>query len=302
MTSNPTTSEPKRTWGRQTVPGEIARSWLLVSATRTDLFATARNSRADQVVLDIEDGVDPSHKETARTDVVEWLNTEDGTGWVRINDRGSDFWGDDVDQLKGAPGLRGVMLAKTESAADVTETFDRLGGKTPVLALVESALGIEESVSIARARGAFRLAFGSGDYRRDTGTSAEDIAMAYPRSRLVVASRVGKLPGPIDGPTVSSSHPILREQSAVAVTLGLTGKLCLDIEQLPVINEAISPTQSDVTWARDFLDDFEARGRVIRDGSDLPRLGRAEKIDKLARAFNVQPLPSPQEQQPGIGY
>lgn len=302
MTSNPTTSEPKRTWGRQTVPGEIARSWLLVSATRTDLFPVARNSRADQIVLDIEDGVDPSNKKTARTDVVEWLHTDDGTGWVRINDHGSDFWGDDVDELKGAPGLRGVMLAKTESAADVTETFDRLGGKTPVLALVESALGIEESVSIARARGAFRLAFGSGDYRRDTGTSAEDIAMAYPRSRLVIASRVGKLPGPIDGPTVSSSHPILREQSAVAVTLGLTGKLCLDIEQLPVINEAISPTQSDVTWARDFLDDFEARGRVIRDGSDLPRLGRAEKIDKLARAFGVQPLPSPQGPQPGVGY
>ncbi|MFB2586169.1 HpcH/HpaI aldolase/citrate lyase family protein [Herbiconiux liukaitaii] len=302
MTSNPTNSEPKRTWGRQTVPPEIARSWLLVSATRTDLFPVARNSRADQVVLDIEDGVDPSNKEAARTDVVEWLNTEDGTGWVRINDHGSDFWGDDVDQLKDAPGLRGVMLAKTESAADVTETFDRLGGRTPVLALVESALGIEESVSIARARGAFRLAFGSGDYRRDTGTSAEDIAMAYPRSRLVIASRVGNLPGPIDGPTVSSSHPVLREQSAVAVTLGLTGKLCLDIEQLPVINEAISPTQSDVTWARDFLDDFEARGRVIRDGSDLPRLGRAEKIDKLARAFGVQPLPSPGGPQPGVGY
>jgi citrate lyase subunit beta/citryl-CoA lyase len=158
-----------------------------------------------------------------------------------------------------------------------------------VLALIESALGIEEAVSIARARGTFRLAFGSGDYRRDTGTSADNLAMAYPRSRLVVASRIGDLPGPIDGPTVGSSHPILREQSQMTVALGLTGKLCLDPEQTPVINEVISPTQSDVSWARDFLDDFEARGRVIRDGSDLPRLGRAQKIDKLARAFGVMP-------------
>jgi citrate lyase subunit beta/citryl-CoA lyase len=38
------------------------------------------------------------------------------------------------------------------------------------------------------------------------------------------------------------------------------------------------------------LADFEARGRVIRDGSDLPRLGRAQKIDKLAKAFGIQPL------------
>jgi citrate lyase subunit beta/citryl-CoA lyase len=272
-----------------TVPGEIARSWLLVSGRRTELFDSAAQSRADQIVLDIEDAVDPKHKPAARDDVANWL-TQGGSGWVRINDRASDFWSDDVDQLRGLPGLCGVMLAKTESAAHVTETFDRFGGNTPVLVLVESALGIEEVVSIARARGAFRLAFGSGDYRRDTGTSAEDIAMAYPRSRLVVASRVGNLPGPIDGPTVSSSHPMLREQSAVAVALGLTGKLCLDVEQLPVINEVISPTQSDVTWARDFINEFEARNRVIRDGSDLPRLGRAEKINKLARAFGVQPL------------
>jgi len=286
MTTTP--SAPESTTRRDHIPAEIARSWLLVSATRTDQFEVAQRSRADQIVLDIEDAVDPKLKPGARGDVVDWLGNG-GSGWVRINDRTTDFWSDDVDALSGVPGLRGVMLAKTESPADVTETFDRLGGHTPVLALIESALGIEEAVSIARARGTFRLAFGSGDYRRDTGTSADNLAMAYPRSRLVVASRIGNLPGPIDGPTVGSSHPILREQSQMTVALGLTGKLCLDPEQTPIINEVISPTQSDVAWARDFLDDFEARGRVIRDGSDLPRLGRAQKIDKLAQAFGVLP-------------
>ncbi|MGX5682429.1 HpcH/HpaI aldolase/citrate lyase family protein [Schumannella luteola] len=270
------------------VSAEIARSWLLVAATRPEDFDAAEASRADQIILDVEDAVDPRRKDSARGDIVDWLSSG-GSGWVRINDRTSDFWSDDVDALAGLPGLRGVMLAKTEAGAHVTETFDRLRGTTPVIALVESALGIEEAAAIARARGAYRLAFGSGDYRRDTGTSADDLAMAYPRSRLVVASRVGKLPGPIDGPTVGTSHPVLREQSSVAVALGMTGKLCLDLEQLPIINEVISPTRSDVAWAREFLADFEARGRVIRDGSDLPRLGRAEKIDRLARAFGVEP-------------
>ena len=271
---------------RPIIPAEIARSWLLVPGTRPDAFDTASTSHADQIVLDIEDAVDPKLKPAARNDVVEWLSGA-GTGWVRINDHSTDFWSDDVDALAGIPGVVGVMLAKTESPADVTETFDRLGGSVPVLALIESALGIEEATSIAKARGTFRLAFGSGDYRRDTGTSADNLAMAYPRSRLVVASRIGNLPGPIDGPTVGTSHPMLREQSAMAVALGLTGKLCLDLEQLPVINEVISPTQSDVSWAQDFLEDFEARGCVIRDGSDLPRLGRAQKIEKLARAFGI---------------
>jgi citrate lyase subunit beta/citryl-CoA lyase len=268
---------------------EDARSWLLVNGARTELFDTAHGSRADQVVLDIEDAVDAAHKAEARAGVVEWLSSGDKKAWVRINDRSTPYWSDDVAELAGVPGLLGVMLAKAEAGAHVTETFDRLGGSTPVLALVESALGIEEAVHIARARGAFRLAFGSGDYRRDTGTSADDLAMAYPRSRLVLASRIGNLPGPIDGPTVSSSHPVLREQSAVTVSLGLTGKLCLDPEQAPVINEVISPTPSDVAWARDFLADFEARGRVIRDGSDRPRLGRAQKIERLAAAFGVEP-------------
>jgi citrate lyase subunit beta/citryl-CoA lyase len=269
-------------------PADISRSWLLVAATRSDEFDPAAASKADQIILDIEDAVDPKRKDAARADVVSWLR-DGGSAWVRINDRSTDFWSDDVDALVGLPNLVGVMLAKTESPAHVTETFDRLGGSTPVLALIESAVGIEDATAIARARGTFRLAFGSGDYRRDTGTSADNLAMAYPRSRLVVASRIGGLPGPIDGPTVGSSHPVLREQSAMSVALGLTGKLCLELDQIPVINEAISPTKSDVAWAHDFLTDFEARGRVIRDGSDLPRLGRAEKIARLARAFGVDP-------------
>jgi citrate lyase subunit beta/citryl-CoA lyase len=273
----------------EAVSADIARSWLLVSGTQAHTFDEASASRADQIILDIEDAVDPSLKASARDGVVDWLRGG-GEAWVRINDRASQFWADDVDALVGLPGLRGVMLAKTEAAEHVSETFDRLHGVLPVIALVESAIGIEDAATIARARGAFRLAFGSGDYRRDTGTSADDLAMAYPRSRLVVASRVGNLPGPIDGPTVASSHPVLREQGGMAVALGMTGKLCLDREQLPIINEVISPTRSDVAWARDFLAEFEGRNRVIRDGSDLPRLGRAQKIDKLARAFGVEPV------------
>lgn len=270
------------------IPAEIARSWLLVPATRPEIFDESAASRADAVVLDIEDAVDPKKKDDARNDVIDWLRNG-GKAWVRINDVHSKFWADDVANLRNVPGLLGVMLAKTENAEQVKETFHRLDGKTRVLALVESALGIEEANNIARAEGTFRLAFGSGDFRRDTGMSADREAMAYPRAKLVVASRVGNLPGPIDGPTVGTSHPILREQSAITVSMGMTGKLCLAIDQTTIINEVISPTPTDVAWATDFMNDFNARGGVIRDGSDLPRLGRAEKIMKLAVAYGVQP-------------
>jgi citrate lyase subunit beta / citryl-CoA lyase len=273
------------------VPAELARSWLLVPATHADQFDGAEASAADAVVLDIEDAVDPSRKPQARADVVAWLEAG-GHAWVRVNDAASQFWSDDLEALAGCPGLLGVMLAKTEGPQQVSDTYERLAGRKPVVALIESALGIEEATAIARATGAFRLAFGSGDFRRDTGMSADKEAMAYPRARLVVASRAGKLPGPIDGPTVGGNHPILREQSAVTVLMGMTGKICLSAAQTPIVNEVISPTPTDVAWAQKFLADFEAGGCVIRDGSDRPRLGRAQKIIELATAFQVPPSPA----------
>ncbi|MEE2814080.1 MAG: aldolase/citrate lyase family protein [Actinomycetota bacterium] len=274
---------------RREIAPELARSWLLVAATRPETFDDAAASHADAVVLDIEDAVDASRKESARVDVVRWLS-EGGRAWVRINDAGSDYWADDIEELRRAHGLQGVMLAKTELGGQAMDTFNRLGARVPIVALVESAVGIENASEIARAKGVFRLAFGSGDFRRDTGMSADREAMAYPRARLVISSRVGGLPGPIDGPTVGSSHPILREQSATTVAMGMTGKLCLQAEQTPVVNEVISPTRTDVEWASEFLADFDARGRIVRDGSDLPRLGRARKIMHLAEAFDVLPV------------
>jgi citrate lyase subunit beta/citryl-CoA lyase len=274
---------------KMNITAEISRSWLLFAATKPESFDKALASGTDQLVLDVEDAVDPKAKPQALVDVIAWLEAGN-KAWVRINDYTTPFWAADVAALKGVKNLQGVMLAKVEDASQVEATFDALGGVTPVIALVESALGIEEARNIACARGTFRLAFGSGDYRRDTGTAADDMAMLYPRSRLVTASRIGKLPGPIDGPTITTSYSQLRVASEHTVVLGLTGKLCVDPGQIPVINETICPTQADVTWARDFLADFEARGRVIRDGSDMPRLGRAEKIDKLAKAYGIEPI------------
>lgn len=262
-----------------------ARSWQLINALLVEAFDAAQLGRADQVILDLEDAVDPANKAKAREGVIAWLKSG-GAGWVRINDRTSDFWRDDVTMLAGLPGLKGVMLAKVEGAVQVTDTAQALGA-TPVVALVESALGIEEAVAIARAEGVFRLAFGSGDYRRDTGAENTPLAMAYPRSRLVNASRIGGLPGPIDGPTVGGTHALLREQAADAVSLGMTGKLCLDLEQPAVINEAMSPSPADLVWANSFMAEFNEAGGVIRDGSDKPRLARAQTIQRRAVVFGI---------------
>ena len=52
----------------------LARSWLLVNGAHADRFEAAERSRADIVVLDIEDAVAPKDKAAARDNVVRWLS------------------------------------------------------------------------------------------------------------------------------------------------------------------------------------------------------------------------------------
>ena len=153
---------PYRNQRAAALPARLSRSWLLTSAADVSRFPAALASEADSVVFDIEDAVPAEHKSAARDAVVNALS-EGMTGWVRVNDINTDFWGDDLDALHGVPGLRGVMLAKAEKPEHVTLTAMRVGASVPVLALVESALGIENATSIASAPGTFRLAFGVGD-------------------------------------------------------------------------------------------------------------------------------------------
>ena len=44
---------------------EISRSWLLVNAMHEEQFDVAAKSRADEIILDVEDAVDPKNKAEA---------------------------------------------------------------------------------------------------------------------------------------------------------------------------------------------------------------------------------------------
>ncbi len=91
----------------------------------------------------------------------------------------------------------------------------------------------------------------------------------------MVASRLAQLPGPIDGPSLSDDPVVVHESAALSASLGLTGKLCLKPAQADPVNAALSPSADELAWASGVIADFAARGGVLRDGSDLPRLARA---------------------------
>jgi citrate lyase subunit beta/citryl-CoA lyase len=263
----------------------LARSWLLVNGAQYDKFAAAANSKADIVVLDIEDAVAPPGKADARDNVKRWLDA-DHHDWVRVNGFGTQFWADDLAMLRSTS-VGGVMLAMVESVDHVTETARLLPG-VPIVALVETARGLERITEIAATKGTFRLAFGIGDFRRDTGFGENPMTLAYARSRFTIAAKAAHLPGAIDGPTVGSSALKLSEATAVSAEFGMTGKICLTPDQCGTVNEGLSPSQEEISWALEFLAEFERDGGVIRNGSDLPRKARAEKILSLARAYGIE--------------
>lgn len=263
----------------------LARSWLLVNGSQGDKFAAAVKSRADIVVFDIEDAVAPKDKAAARDNVVRWLGAGN-TDWVRINGFGTPWWADDIQALSKSR-LGGVMLAMVESVDHVTETAKRLPD-VPIVALVETARGLERITEIAAAKGTFRLAFGIGDFRRDTGFGENPATLAYARSRFTIAAKAGHLPGPIDGPTVGHSALKLSEATAVSAEFGMTGKICLTPDQCPTVNEGLSPSQEEISWAQEFFAEYERDGGEIRNGSDLPRIARANKILDLARAYGIE--------------
>lgn len=263
----------------------LARSWLLVNGAQYERFAAAARSRADIVVLDIEDAVAPKDKVAARDNVTRWL-AEGNSDWVRINGFGTPWWADDLDTLAGTS-LGGVMLAMVESVDHVTETAKRLPG-VPIVALVETARGLERITEIASAKGTFRLAFGIGDFRRDTGFGDNPATLAYARSRFTIAAKAAHLPSAIDGPTIGSGALKLIEATAVSTEFGMTGKICLTPDQCGTVNEGLSPSKDEISWAKEFFVEFERDGGEIRNGSDLPRIARANKILDLARAYGIE--------------
>lgn len=263
----------------------LARSWLLVNGAQYERFAPAAKSRADIVVLDIEDAVAPKNKAAARENVLRWL-AEGNSDWVRVNGFGTQWWADDLDALSGTS-IGGVMLAMVESVDHVTETANRLRG-VPIVALVETARGLERITEIAATKGTFRLAFGIGDFRRDTGFGDNPTTLAYARSRFTIAAKAAHLPSAIDGPTVGSSALVLSEATAVSAEFGMTGKICLTPDQCPTVNEGLSPSPDEIAWAKEFFAEFERDGGEIRNGSDLPRIARANKILDLARSYGLE--------------
>lgn len=263
-----------------------ARSFLFVPGDRPERFDKAATSGTDVVIIDLEDAVAPEAKATAREAAAAWL-AAGGRACVRVNAADSPEHDQDLTALAGVPsatgeqgeGLLAVVLPKADDAAVATAASERVGA--PVVALIESALGMVKAHEIASAPGVSRLAFGHLDYAVDLGSDSGREAMLLARSTLVLASRAAGLPGPIDGVTTALDDPaVLTEDAAYARDLGLTGKLLIHPKQVEPTHAAHRPTEEEIAWAERVIEAAAAGGAVRVDGDmvDAPVVARAEGI------------------------
>lgn len=84
------------------------------------------------------------------------------------------------------------------------------------------------------------------------------MVLAYPRSRLVIASRAAALPAPIDGPTLRDQVRHLTRDTEVAEAAGMSGRLCLDAGHAETINALLSPSTPEIDEARRTLARLDA--------------------------------------------
>ena len=264
---------------------QTARSFLFAPGNDEHKLRKALSSGADAVIADLEDAVTPAEKRAARAIAVGVLAEADGGALrlVRVNAAGSEWIDDDVEAV-GSVGLDGVVLPKATAAA--VGALQGLG--LPVVAIVETPAGVRGAFELAATAAVDALVLGAVDLGLALGLEprGDGLELLFARSSLVVDSAAAGLRGPIDRVwTTLSDDAGLERDCELARSLGFRGKACIHPEQVPVVNDAFSPSSEELAHARDVVRAFDdaaanGRGAVAFDGEmiDLPVVERARQL------------------------
>ena len=289
----------------------MRRSLLFIPGNRPNMIQNAEVLPADVLIFDLEDSVVPKEKDAARDLVARALLSLDfgpRECMVRVNDLKTREARADLDAMVAA-GAGSIMLPKVMGAETVVEAASLLSlaetrhgrqeGSTALVALLETARGIEQAPEIALASPRVTgLALGGEDLSVDLGCprTREGWEIFYSRSRLVLAARAAGIDA-LDTPFTHVDDLEGCERDArFARSLGFTGKLCISPFHLKAIHQAFTPGQEEVSQAAEVVRAMKeaektGKGAVSLRGKmiDLPILRQAERILALAKAAGLEP-------------
>lgn len=251
---------------------------LFCPADRPDRYLKAA-AVADVVVLDLEDGVAGWDKAAARRALQQVVCDPHATV-VRVNAVGTDDYAADVDALAGTP-YDTVMLAKTESADDVAAVTGR-----QVVALIETPRGVLAAGQIAGRAAAVMwgaedlIGALGGTSSRHAGGRFRDV-VTHARSAVLLAAAAQGIAA-VDTVFVDIDDPDgLRSQAEDAAGSGFAALACIHPSQVPVVQAAYRPSESEMAVALRVLKAAEtAAGVFALDGRmiDEPLLRQARRV------------------------
>jgi len=289
------------------------RTALFVPGTRLDRVGKALATKADAVIIDLEDAVPLASKASARDAVAGFLGElAPRKIIVRVNGADTAYFQDDIRRVVGA-GLAAVIVPKVESADDVSlinaallqaeEAQGLESGRLPMIALIETARAVDNISQIARAQTQparlYTFALGAADYTLDLGIEITKGGneLHYVRSRLPIACRAAGLEPPLDTPFMIDLKdiPALEADAMRAKQLGFQGKLCIHPNQIDVVNRVFSPQPEEIQMALKVIQAFEAaeaggQAAIQVDGKfvDYAVVVRARRILQIASSLEKE--------------
>ena len=260
----------------------------------------------DCICMDMEDGVAMSRKTEARAVVAAAMKDLDfgkSERCIRINAVGSGLESYDlVAALATYPDT--IVVPKIESAGQVRWVCDHIEsyeissnreiGSVRLLVGVETAKGILNLRKIAEAdRRLEAVIFGAEDYAASIGArrTKEGIEVLYARQAVVTACAANDLQA-LDMVFIDfRDQEGLRAEAEQGAGWGFSGKQVIHPNQVPVVQEAFTPSGDEISYAKRIVETFEAsqregRGVYALDGKmiDMPLIKNARKVLDRARA------------------
>ncbi len=257
----------------------------------------------DSICMDMEDGTAVNKKAEARATIAKALQELDfgaSEKLARINSVGSGWEKDDIEAvLPYHPD--GIVIPKVESfehvewASKIIEAAELKYGwpinSVRILIGVETAKGILNLKEIAAHPRLDAIIFGGEDFAASIGAvrTKDAVELLYARQAVIVACAANDLQA-IDIVTIDYKDlEALKIESQFGAGLGFSGKQIIHPNQVSAVQEAFTPSDESIAYARRIVETFEAsqkegKGAYALDGKmiDMPLLKNAQKV--LARA------------------
>ena len=281
----------------------LRRTMLFIPGNNPGMLQNAGILGADSIILDLEDAVSITEKDSARILVKNALRSVDFYGCevlVRINPLSTGFGVEDVEIIaREKPDAILVPKATEEDIQIIDEMLGRIeveesleSGVIKIVALIETAYGVENIHSIlGKSSRIIGVLLGGEDLTADLGIkrTKEGDEIRYARSKVATACRANKIVS-IDTPFSDvNDMEGLREDVLLAKSIGMTGKAAINPRQVDIIHDVFAPSAQEVMDAHRVIkaaEEAENKGLGVfsLDGKmvDAPIIARAK--DVLAKA------------------